>query len=161
MTRRDIVKKIMDHIGPTDVVITSTGLISREVFAVKDRELNFYMMGSMGNALAIGMGIALHCQNKVIVIQGDGAALMGLGQIITANKLKLWNLYHIILDNGRHESTGGQPTASMYCNFSELSEGTIQVHAIMTSDDVPPRITLTPAQITERFKNALANNLIR
>lgn len=146
----------MNGVGPDDIVVTSTGLISREVFTVKDRELNFYMQGSMGCALAIGMGIALHVKNKVIVIQGDGAALMGLGSFATMNALGLKNLVHIIIDNGCHESTGFQPTTSDTIAFSAISDSPMHVFVPDSFDcPVPPRITLSPAQITARFKNAL------
>ena len=60
MTRLECVKKIFQDVNDDDIVIVSTGLISREVFGYKDRPLNFYMMGSMGNALAIGIGLAMH-----------------------------------------------------------------------------------------------------
>ena len=125
MHRRDIVEFIMCQVEKDDVVITSTGLISREVYDYKDRPLNFYMMGSMGNALAIGIGLAMHVKNKVWVINGDGSALMGLGAMVTANKLHLSNLKHYIIDNGCHESTGGQPTSSNDIDFKSISSSTM------------------------------------
>lgn len=145
----------MAEVWPTDIVVTSTGLISREVFSVKDRELNFYMMGSMGCALAIGIGIAMHSKNKVVVINGDGSALMGLGAIVTSAKLRLENLQHIILDNNMHESTGGQRTNSDMLSFYDLGTYLTDVYKIDGGCPIPPRITLSPEQITKRFKDAL------
>jgi len=82
-----------------EIIISTTGMISRELCAVKDRPENFYMMGSMGNALGIGLGIAINSKHKVIVISGDGAALMSLGTMVLHKKLNPANLKHYILDN--------------------------------------------------------------
>ena len=154
MTRYESVKKIFEKVKDTDVVITSVGYISREVFGYKDRDLNFYMMGSMGNALSLGIGIALYKDTDVWVIQGDGSALMSLGTFATAKALKLNNLHNIILVNGIHESTGGQKLAD-----NSFTKGIFNFNAIAYSvdpdDNIPPRITLLPKEITARFKNAL------
>jgi phosphonopyruvate decarboxylase len=154
MTRTAYVKNIMGKVDKDDIVIASTGFISREVFKY-DRPLNFYMMGSMGNALAIGIGLAMNVKQKVIVIEGDGAALMGLSSMVTAEKYDLGNLEHIILDNECHESTGGQPTSSYCIDFVSIRPST-KVFYCEVSPYVPPRITLSPKQITARFKNAIA-----
>lgn len=153
MNRTEIVKEIMSNIKDGDVVVSSTGYISREVYRY-DRDLNFYMMGSMGNALAIGIGIALNYKGKVYVINGDGSALMGLGSLVTAQSLNLENLHHFIIDNHCHESTGGQKTSSIFSRFEDLHKNTIVFEADKDSN-IPPRITLSCKQITERFKNAM------
>lgn len=143
----------MSQMNGDDVVVSSTGFISREVFRY-DRPLNFYMMGSMGNALSIGIGLALNIKQRVFVLNGDGSALMGLGSLVTAQSLNLDNLHHFIIDNGIHESTGGQKTSSKYINFESLHKNTLVFEA--DKDDItPPRITLTCKEITERFRNAL------
>ena len=154
MNRKQAIKYVLEQVRDDELVVTSTGLISREVCLQKDRCLNFYMMGSMGCALPIGIGLALHVKQIVHVISGDGAVLMGLGSMITANKLKLPNLRHYILDNNCHASTGGQPTASNYVNFEKLCTNTT-VYEINNQGEVPPRIDLTPLEIQERFKNAI------
>ena len=158
MTRSEIVKELMAQMNNDDIVIASTGFISREVFKY-DRPLNFYMMGSMGNALAIGVGLAKSLEDdgidkRVFVINGDGSALMGLGSLVTAQSLKLDNLHHFIIDNGMHESTGGQPTASKHFNCEYIHSNTI-VFDCEKDDSIPPRITLTCKEITERFKDAI------
>ncbi len=154
MTRIAAVKQIMNSVKDADIVIASTGYISREVFKY-DRPLNFYMMGSMGNALAIGMGLAMHIRNEVIVINGDGSALMSLGTLVTFKELRLPNLSHFILDNNCHESTGSQPTCSGNVIFNNIAGFGTYVYHIDKELSVPPRITLTPKQITERFRNAI------
>lgn len=151
MTRKCAIEIIMNLVGNEDLVVTSTGMISREVFQVKDRPLNFYMQGSMGNALGIGIGLALHNPSRLVrVISGDGATLMSLGTIALFDSLKLKNLQHFVLDNGCHATTGGQATCSHYAHFGFCFR-------FYVSDEVgdAPRIPLSPKEITERFKYAL------
>lgn len=155
MGRSDIVKKIMADIFEDDIVIASTGFISREVYKY-DRPLNFYMMGSMGNALAIGIGLALNTKKRVVVINGDGSVLMSLGTMLTAKKLNLSNLIHYIIDNNCHESTGGQSTVSNLLDFHQLMRNVV-VYKCGKDSTVPPRIDLSPKQITERFKCAVTD----
>lgn len=154
MKRIDAIKKIMENVKE-EIVISSTGMISRELCAVKDRPRNFYMMGSMGSALAIGLGIALNSKHKVIVISGDGAVLMSLGTLVLHKKLNPKNLIHFILDNNCHSSTGGQLTCSDSIDFSKLAPNTEVIKVSGEKGDAP-RITLTPKQIKRRFKNAIS-----
>ena|SRR3990167_1757229 len=155
LKRSEAISMIMQKVTD-EVIVTSTGMISREVFLVKDRPRNFYMMGSMGMALAIGIGVAYSRQDlKVIVISGDGAALMSLGTMVLHNKLKLPNLTHFILDNNCHATTGGQLTCSDCVDFESLAPNTYVIKVNQEKGNAP-RITLTPRQITERFKNAVA-----
>lgn len=153
MKRSDIVKKIMDDLFVDDIVIASTGYISREVFKY-DRPLNFYLQGAMGNALAIGLGIALNVRQRVVVINGDGSVLMSLGTMLTVKKAGLHNLVHYILDNNAHESTGGQPTVSNIVDFHYLSRNVV-VYKMGLDENVPPRITIPPEQLTERFRREI------
>jgi phosphonopyruvate decarboxylase len=152
-TRQDIVKEIMDNVSDEDIVIASTGYISRAVFEYKDRPLNFYMMGSMGAALGIGIGLAMNVKGKVFVINGDGSALMSLGTTATFRKYNLPNLWHFIINNNCHESTGGQPTAFQHA-WIEDSFNTCVFDAERDSY-VPKRITLEPEEITKRFMDAV------
>src|SRR3990167_328167 len=111
MTRLEAVKDLFCEVENHDIVICSTGYISREIFHYKDRPLNFYMQGSMGAALAIGIGVALYKDTDVYVVHGDGAALMSLGTFATLEQLPLLNIHNVIFNNNTHESTGGQKTA--------------------------------------------------
>jgi thiamine pyrophosphate-dependent acetolactate synthase large subunit-like protein len=154
MNRTEAITKIIKDLNQDDIVISSTGLISRELYKQKDRKLNFYMMGSMGCAVPIGLGVALNVKQKVIVITGDGSALMGLGSLVTCAKEAPKNLRVIILDNKIHESTGGQETSSMYINFKDVWER-VEVWNIKSDENVPPRIKLSPVSIQRRFRNAI------
>lgn len=158
-TKKDALHLILD--GVTDeVVITSTGMISREVYEMKDRDRNFYMQGSMGMALAIGLGIAYARKDlNVIVISGDGAALMSLGTLVLHKQLVaqgMTNLKHFILDNNCHASTGGQPTCSDFTSFKWIGpqKYTMVIEITKEKGDAP-RIPMKCKAITERFKHAI------
>lgn len=154
MTRLEAVKYIMDKIT-NELVIVTTGLLSRDVNLVKDRPGNFYMCGSMGNAFPIGLGIALNSSKKVIVISGDGAALMSLGSLVVGNYLNLSNIKHYIIDNNKYGSTGGQKTCSNAINFSQFKN--TEVVKTTYEDSHSPRILLSPTEILKRFMNAINN----
>ena len=112
MNRKEAIEVMIEYIKD-DPIISANGFISRELFNVYEKKSNFYMIGSMGLASSIGLGVALKNPKKLIyVFDGDGNILMNLGSITTIGKLKPKNLIHIIFDNQIHESTGGQQTNS-------------------------------------------------
>ncbi|HCJ66667.1 MAG TPA: sulfopyruvate decarboxylase subunit beta [Elusimicrobia bacterium] len=156
MKRIDAIRKIMKDIKD-EIVISSTGMISRELYAVKNRPRNFYMEGSMGCALGIGLGIAINSKHKVIVISGDAAVLMSLGTLALHKKLNPKNLKHYILDNNCHSSTGGQPTCSDVIDFSKMAPNTVVIKVSKEKGDAP-RIPLSPKQIMRRFRNAIRSH---
>ena len=97
----------------SDVVISTTGYTGRELYAHGDAPNQFYMVGSMGCASSLALGVAItRPQNRVVALDGDGAAIMRLGALTTLGAEQQPNLVHIVLDNGQHESTGGQPTST-------------------------------------------------
>lgn len=109
------------------VYISTNGYPSRVLFNIlkqkgKEDGRAFYMIGSMGHALGIGKRIAEKLPGlKVVVIDGDGGALMHIGSMAGISQLK--NLVHVILDNRVYGSTGGQPTLSEYVDFNKVGEG--------------------------------------
>ena len=122
MIRKDAVKLIANHIGKNPI-ISANGFMSRDLFEVNDKESNFYMIGSMGLASSIGLGIALkNPKKKVFVFDGDGNILMNLGSLVTIGSLKPKNLVHIVFDNNSHESTGNQPTNSSQINLAKIAK---------------------------------------
>jgi len=154
MTRYKAIKEIMDYVT-NEVVICSTGMICREVYQYKDRDRNFYMMGSMGMALPIGIGLAYARPDiEVIVISGDGAVLMNLGSMVLHNKLHLPNLWHFILDNNSYATTGGQNTCSDAVDFCSLAPNT-NVYKVSSEKGDAPRIPLTCKQIKERVYESI------
>jgi sulfopyruvate decarboxylase beta subunit len=104
-------------------LIVCNGFPSREVFRLRDRPQNFYMIGSMGVAAAIGLGVALAKPEKtVVVFDGDGNVLMGMGTLATVAALKPKNLVHVVFDNEVYGSTGNQPTLSRVVALDQLAK---------------------------------------
>jgi phosphonopyruvate decarboxylase len=109
-------------IVPQDAgVIATTGKCGRELFTLADRDAHLYQVGSMGGASAMALGVALNSSRKIVVLDGDGAALMKLGNFATIGAYKPNNLVHVLLDNGAHDSTGGQQTVSATVDFSDVA----------------------------------------
>ena len=182
MIRKDAMEIAMEEIGEQPI-ISANGYISRDLFNVLDKKNNFYMIGSMGLASSIGLGVALkNTKKKIFVFDGDGNILMNLGSLVTIGSLQPKNLIHIVFDNKIHESTGGQPTQSNKINISKIakitnytifsvktkkslesvlkkiqkSKGPILIHALITkSKERSSRIDITPEKIKIRFMKAI------
>lgn len=152
MRRIDAIRQIMDSVTD-ELVISSAGMISRELFAVKDRPGNFYMMGSMGACLGFGIGIALNTEREIIVLAGDGEILMSLGTLVLMNKLDLPNLKLIILDNNSYQSTGGQKSCSDAVDFIQICKNNCKVFNIDLECSDTPRISISHGDIAKRFYN--------
>ena len=94
------IEKILDQVKGEDVVLSTTGMISREVFHTKDRPGNFYMLGSMGLLSSFGLGLAMLQPNRrVFLLEGDGSALMSLGTLPLIATEEVADLIHLVLDN--------------------------------------------------------------
>lgn len=120
-TRADILSAFLESADETVFAVASTGYCGRELFTLGDREQNFYQVGSMGGAAAIGLGLAISTSARIVVFDGDGAALMKLGSLATIGAAGAERLVHVILDNSVHESTGGQATVSPSVSFAEVA----------------------------------------
>jgi phosphonopyruvate decarboxylase len=121
------------------VLLASTGFCGRELYAVDDRANHLYMVGSMGCVLPLSLGLALARPDlRVIALDGDGAALMRLGALATVGAYGPANLWHLLLDNGVHDSTGGQATVSPNVAFAEVAAACGYASALETDD--PTRI---------------------
>ncbi len=122
MIRKEAVKIIAERVG-NNPIVSANGFMSRDLFEVHDKELNFYMIGSMGLASSIGLGLALKNPKKqIFVFDGDGNILMNLGSMVTIGSLSPKNLIHVVFDNNSHESTGGQPTNSSKIKLEKLAK---------------------------------------
>jgi len=122
-SRNDALREIIRH-TPADgsILIGTTGYTSRELYAIDDRSNQLYVVGSMGCASAFALGVSLARPDlQVTVIDGDGAALMRLGNFTTIGSYAHNNLTHVLLDNGVHESTGAQATVSANVNFADIA----------------------------------------
>ncbi|MFC6015700.1 phosphonopyruvate decarboxylase [Plantactinospora solaniradicis] len=103
---------LLSELPESAAVVSTTGMTSRELYEIADREQHFYLVGAMGSAGAVGLGVAAHTTRPVVVVDGDGALLMRLGGLATIGAYGGDNLVHVVLDNGVHDSTGGQRTLS-------------------------------------------------
>lgn len=117
ISRNDALEIISQNKGRSGVIAT-TGKTGRELFEVEDSKQHFYTVGSMGCAPAIALGSALFTKKPIIVIDGDGAALMRLGNMPMIANENPKNLLHILLDNEEHNSTGGQSTISAVMDWT-------------------------------------------
>jgi phosphonopyruvate decarboxylase len=118
-SRTEALKAISDHATKDTVLLATTGKTGRELFEVEDKPNNLYMVGSMGCISSMALGLALARPDKqVVAIDGDGAALMRMGNFATNGYYQPKNLLHILLDNNVHDSTGGQATISHNIDFA-------------------------------------------
>jgi sulfopyruvate decarboxylase subunit beta len=165
-------------------VVVCNGFPSREAQKIADRPTHFYMIGSMGNASAIALGVALAKPNKhVIAFDGDGNVLMGMGTLATVGALKPKNFIHVVFDNEVYGTTGNQPTISNVVPLEKVAKAAGYVNAVRVLDredlvyefkdllkkDGPSmllvkvnefqeeadRILLDPPDITSRFMKAI------
>ncbi|MGN6419250.1 MAG: phosphonopyruvate decarboxylase [Pseudobacter sp.] len=115
MSRERALELLLEGFNEKDALICTTGKASRELFEVNQRkstpfEKIFYSIGGMGLANQIALGIDLQNRSRIIMLDGDGAVLMHMGTLATIGQLASGNYIHIVLNNGCHESVGGQPT---------------------------------------------------
>lgn len=145
MKRKDAIKVIFDTIDSSDISVSTTGLISREIFSKFDSPRNIYVPGSMGLVSSIGLAISLCCPNKkVVVIDGDASLLMNLGTMVTIGASKPNNLFHIVLDNGAYGSCSEEKSLSFSANFVKIAEsvGYQSVMVVESPDDLQRAILL-------------------
>ena len=129
------IQKILEHVRVDDLVVSTTGMISREVFMTDDRPGNFYMLGSMGLLSSFGLGLALLTpEQRVLALEGDGSALMSLGTLPLIATERPANLVHIILDNEAYESTGGQRSISSEVDLAEVGKSCGYRHVVRADE---------------------------
>ena len=182
-SRAQAMAALFEQIAGQPVIICN-GFPSREAQKIKDRPANFYMIGSMGVTASIGLGLALaKPDQKVIVFDGDGNVLMGMGTLATIGALKPKNLIHVVFDNEVYGTTGNQPTYSRLVRLEEVakSAGYVNVERVWEREDIvyefkdmlkqngpsfllikvneqiedADRIAPEPPEITRRFKSSV------
>ena len=182
ISRRQALGAALKELGDAPV-IHANGFICRESFGIGDRPQNFYMIGSMGLAAPIGLGVALaRPAHRAVVFDGDGNLLMSLGTLAMVGGLAPRNLVHVVFDNEVYGSTGGQRSPSRETRLDRLALGAgyRTVSAATTPDEVAralrsaadgphfvlvkvtteespaPRIPHPPRAIRDRFRSILS-----
>ncbi|MBO4774967.1 MAG: phosphonopyruvate decarboxylase, partial [Bacteroidales bacterium] len=128
LPREEAVQTIASIVGETDCIVSTTGMISRELFeyraAMKQgHERDFLTVGSMGHASQIAFGIALaQPERRVWCFDGDGAAIMHMGSMAIVASKELKNYVHIVFNNGAHDSVGGQPTVGLKMDLPSVAK---------------------------------------
>jgi phosphonopyruvate decarboxylase len=135
-SRQEALREVVAHTAQsTTVVLASTGFCGRELYAVADRPNHLYMVGSMGCVVPLALGLALARPDlRVLALDGDGAALMRMGAFATVGTYGASNLMHLLLDNGAHESTGGQATVSPGVSFAQIASACGYSSSLETDD---------------------------
>lgn len=144
MTREAAIAMIVDGLPPDAVVVATTGKTSRELFEHRIAggspiERDLLMVGSMGHASQAALGIAIASPDRPVwILDGDGAALMHLGGMAVIGEHTPANLHHVILNNGVHDSVGGQPTPSTHVDFVGVASalGYTRASSVRDRDDL-------------------------
>lgn len=127
LSREEAIEIILDNMPQNTVYSATTGRATRELFFLRERrnegkQCDFLNIGSMGHASSVALGIAqAKPDRKVVCLDGDCAAMMHLGAFTTVSKVNVPNFLHIVLNNGAHESVGGQPSAGFLIDFTEIA----------------------------------------
>ena len=127
LSREEALRTIVDSLHEDDIVISTTGKLSRELFEYREmrgegHEKDFLTVGSMGHSMSIAMGVALNKPDRIVYcLDGDGAVIMHLGAMTNIGVSRLKNFRHIIFNNGAHESVGKQPTVAFRINLGQIA----------------------------------------
>lgn len=128
VSREEALKIVIDHLKDTDIVVSTTGKLSRELFEYREakgqgHEKDFLTVGSMGHSSSIALGIAITGKERnVFCLDGDGAFIMHMGALSNIGDLAPRNYKHIIFNNGAHESVGGQPTLGFRLDIPSIAK---------------------------------------
>jgi len=128
LNREEVIKLILSKIDKKDIIVSTTGKTSREIYEHREElgqshEKDFLTVGSMGHSLQIALGIALEKpERKIYCIDGDGALLMHMGGVAIVGQSNVQNLKHIVINNGSHDSVGGQPTVGFDIRMDRIAK---------------------------------------
>ena len=185
-SRQEALREVVAHTpSASTAVLATTGFCGRELYAIADRANQLYMVGSMGCVTPLALGLALARPDlQVLALDGDGAALMRMGALATVGAYGPPNFRHLLLDNGAHDSTGGQATVSASVAFADVASACGYAAAIEFDRVAPisswlrappvdgpafarmllrtgtpdglPRPSMTPVQVKRRFMQHFA-----
>ena len=140
LTREEAIRRVTAAAGPEDVIVSTTGKASRELFEIREargegHERDFLTVGSMGHSSSIALGIALQQPHRrVFILDGDGAVLMHMGSLALMGANRPGNVIHLVLNNSAHETVGGMPTVAGQMNLPQVALGCGYPHAECVRD---------------------------
>lgn len=149
LSREEAIQIVASALGKKDVIVSTTGMISRELFEYRTvnnegHERDFLTVGSMGHASQIALGIALEKQDRrVWCFDGDGATIMHMGSMAIVAQKAPKNYIHVVFNNGAHDSVGGQPTVGLSIDLPAIAKavGYQQVFSVDTKNDLEKSLT--------------------
>jgi phosphonopyruvate decarboxylase len=139
MTREAAIEEIIKLSDPNEIYFSTTGMASRELWELRERQggdhgRDFLTVGSMGHASQIALGAALQKpDSRFTCLDGDGAAIMHLGSLAIIGSRRPENFRHIVLNNGAHDSVGGQPTVGQKINLAAIARASGYAEAVSTA----------------------------
>ncbi len=163
MEREEAIKAVAGAMDVKDIVVSTTGKISRELFEHRTatgegHSRDFLTVGSMGHASQIALGIALNRpERNVYCFDGDGAAIMHMGGMGIVASMLPGTFYHIVFNNGAHDSVGGQPTIGFGIDLPKIAAGcgyktVMSVATRSELDTILPTLTTLPAPLLLEIK---------
>ena len=149
LSREEAIHEVASVLGVKDVIVSTTGMISRELFEYRTaknegHERDFLTVGSMGHASQIALGIALAKQDrKVWCFDGDGASIMHMGSMAIVASKAPRNYIHVVFNNGAHDSVGGQPTVGLKIDLPAIAQaaGYHSVYSVSTKEDLQKQLS--------------------
>ena len=128
MTREQAIKAVIENTDESDIIVSTTGKASRELYELReqtggDHSRDFLTVGSMGHTSSVALGISLSTKRNVFCIDGDGSFLMHMGACAVNASVCRENFKYIIINNGSHESVGGQPTVGHLIDAEKILKG--------------------------------------
>jgi phosphonopyruvate decarboxylase len=154
MNREDAIKRVVDGLDPDAVVIATTGKTSRELYEYRASRgaghgKDFLTVGGMGHTSSIALGVALATPDRpVLCLDGDGSAIMHMGALAIIGQSPAHNLVHVVINNGAHDSVGGQPTVGFDIDLTAVARACGYREAISVSDPAALASELSRLQAT-------------
>ncbi|MBO4464491.1 MAG: phosphonopyruvate decarboxylase [Prevotella sp.] len=174
LAREEAIETVVEALPPTAAVVSTTGMISRELFEIRERKgqghgHDFLTVGSMGHASQIALGIALQQPNRpVYCFDGDGAAIMHMGNMAITASMQPSNYVHVVFNNGAHDSVGGQPTVGLQIDLPAIAKavGYKQIYSVETKETLQETLSKVkmangPALVEVRVKKGNRKDLGR
>lgn len=127
MSREEAIEIVLDNMPNDTIYSATTGRATRELYFLREKrgeshKYDFLNVGSMGHASSVALGMALAQDRKVVCFDGDAAAIMHMGSFAMASTVDVGNMIHLVLNNGKHESVGGQPSVGHIIDFTKIAE---------------------------------------